>query len=115
MALAVEVNRAAMIPSSYQSFSWLPNGFRVEWWLRISRAVQTFVLVRKHSFSPPSAAIVLKYIPHEKIMIRLGLDASVASFWLGVGFNLDKWRIELNTGMHPFLGITTGAGGGRIM
>lgn len=109
MGIAVEMERAPNGHSPYRKVSAFPSGFRMEWWMRISSSVQSFLLIQKSMFAPPSLAFVLKYIPHEKIRIRLGLDATVSSFLIGFGIQLDRMRIELNSGFHPYLGLTAGA------
>lgn len=109
MGIAVEMERAPYGHSPYRKIPVFPSGFRTEWWMRISPSVQTFLLLQKTMYSPPSLAFLLKYIPHEKIRVRFGIDAAVSTLWLGLGIQLDKIRVELNTGFHPYLGATAGA------
>jgi len=112
MVIATEISRPATFFSPYQEHSYLPSSFRVECWLRISASAQAFMLIQKSAFSNPSVAIVLRYMPDKQINIRLGIDASVSAFWLGAGWKMNRWRIEVNAGVHPYLGASGGMAGG---
>lgn len=107
---AFEVERSSMVLSVYHRPSLLPRSARMEWWVRISPAVQFLIQLRKQDYLSPSLAAVLKYVPHEKVVVRVAIDASTASYWLGIGLLLDRWRIELGSGFHPYLGATATAG-----
>ena len=50
----------------------------------------------------------LQYSFSEKLLVRTGVSSATSSFYFGIGFLIDGFRIDATASLHPHLGITPG-------
>lgn len=53
-----------------------------------------------------NAGMQYKFIP--QLMARVGMSSATSTAWIGVGFSLKSFRIDITTNYHPQLGISPG-------
>jgi len=52
--------------------------------------------------------IGLQYSFDKKLFARAGISTATSSFYLGLGFVLNGFRIDVTASLHPSLGVTPG-------
>jgi len=53
-----------------------------------------------------NAGFQYKFIP--QLLVRAGMASATSSAWLGIGFTLKSFRLDVTASYHPQLGITPG-------
>jgi hypothetical protein len=64
--------------------------------------------IEKVEDQPINVNAGLQYSFDEKLFARAGVSSATSSFYLGAGFLLNGFRIDVTASLHPSLGITPG-------
>lgn len=64
--------------------------------------------IEKIENQPVNVNAGLQYSFDEKLFARIGIASSTSSFYLGVGFLWNGFRIDVAASLHPSLGMTPG-------
>jgi hypothetical protein len=64
--------------------------------------------IEKKEDEPVNVNAGLQYAFDEKLFARAGISSATSSFYLGAGFLLNGFRIDVTASLHPSLGFTPG-------
>lgn len=64
--------------------------------------------IQKEEDQPVNVNIGLQYSFDKKLFARAGISTATSSFYLGLGFVLNGFRIDVTASLHPSLGVTPG-------
>jgi hypothetical protein len=64
--------------------------------------------IEKEEDQPVNVNAGMQYKFLTQLLARIGISSATSSAWLGIGFKLKSFRLDLTAGYHPQLGITPG-------
>ena len=64
--------------------------------------------IQKEENRPVTVNAGMQYAFDEKFFARTGIASATSTFYLGMGFILNGFRIDATASLHPYLGITPG-------
>lgn len=64
--------------------------------------------VQKAEDLPVNVAAGLQYTFTDKLLVRGGLSSATSTYYFGIGFLLNRLRIDATVSVHPQLGLTPG-------
>jgi hypothetical protein len=86
----------------------LSSVFEIGFGLDASEKFYTAAEIEKEENNPVNVSATLQYKFQQSLHIRAGIATSTSSVWIGFGFSLRSFRMDVATNYHPQLGITPG-------
>lgn len=86
----------------------LPAVYISGWNYEVSPVFFLSVQLIKEQDQPVSIHPGLQYLIIPELRIRAGICSAIASPWIGFGFSLKSYRLDIIANYHPRLGVTPG-------
>lgn len=86
----------------------LPMIYSFGWGYDVSENFFIGTEIVKTENQPVNINAGLQYSFDEKLFARAGISSATSSFYLGAGFLLNGFRIDVTASLHPYMGMTPG-------